>query len=56
MTEIIETKATDAQSPKLIGLCAGLIAFAVMVVWFKPESLDRSAQLVAAVGVLMAIW
>ena len=56
MTEVLEANGKDSQSPKVIGLFVGLIAFAVVFVWFRPDSLDRSAQIVAAIGVLMALW
>ncbi|XUU60554.1 SLC13 family permease [Erythrobacter sp. HA6-11] len=38
------------------GLVAGIIAFALFALFFAPDGLDRSAQLVAAIGVMMAIW
>lgn len=46
----------ESRSPKLLGLVIGLLAFAAMFFLFRPESLERPAEIVAAVGVLMAIW
>lgn len=46
----------DKRSPNLIGLLAGIAGFLVFFFLFAPEGLARPAQIVAAVGVLMAIW
>lgn len=43
-------------TPNLIGLAAGLAGFVLFLLFFAPEGLDRHAQIVAALGVLMAIW
>jgi sodium-dependent dicarboxylate transporter 2/3/5 len=56
MTETTAVAKDGPASPKLIGLIAGLAAFLAMLIWFRPEDLDRPAQIVAAIAVLMAIW
>lgn len=56
MTDRTDVALDESRSPKIAGLLAGLIAFAAMYVLFRPDSLDRPAEIVAAVGVLMAIW
>ena len=38
------------------GIFAGIIASLLFALFFAPEGLDRPAQLVAAIGVLMAVW
>ncbi|WP_394727061.1 SLC13 family permease [Altererythrobacter sp. GH1-8] len=38
------------------GIVAGLVGFFLFYVFFAPSGLDRPAQIVAAVGVMMAIW
>lgn len=43
-------------TPNLIGIAAGLIGFAIFLLFFSPDGLDRPAQIVAALGVLMAVW
>jgi sodium-dependent dicarboxylate transporter 2/3/5 len=35
---------------------AGFLGFALVLLFFSPDGLDRQAQIVAALGVLMAIW
>jgi sodium-dependent dicarboxylate transporter 2/3/5 len=56
MSDSYETIMDTGSSPKLPGLLAGLIAFFLMLLFFKIDGLDRSAEIVAAVAVLMAIW
>lgn len=41
---------------KAIGLLVGLGAFVAILLSFSPDGLDRSGQVVAAIGALMAIW
>lgn len=43
-------------SPRSVGLFAGVAAFAAMLFFFHPSDLDRSAEIVAAIAVLMAVW
>ncbi|WP_416830954.1 MAG: SLC13 family permease [Erythrobacter sp.] len=43
-------------TPNLIGIGAGLIGFVLFLMLFAPQGLDQPARIVAAVGVLMAIW
>lgn len=43
-------------TPNLIGLTAGLVSFFLVLLLFSPGELGRPAQIVAALGVLMAIW
>lgn len=50
-----ETDSRES-TPNLIGIAAGLVGFAFMLLFFSPDGLDRSAQIVAALGVLMAVW
>lgn len=38
------------------GIIAGLIAFTLFYLFFAPDGLDRPAQIVAAIGAMMAIW
>jgi sodium-dependent dicarboxylate transporter 2/3/5 len=40
----------------LLGVISGIAGFLVIYFLFSPDGLDRAAQLVAAVGVLMAVW
>lgn len=57
MTETAEDVAVgESQNLNLLGSIAGIAAFAAMMVWFRSDNLDRSAEIVAAIGVLMAIW
>jgi sodium-dependent dicarboxylate transporter 2/3/5 len=56
MTDRTDVALDESRSPKIAGLLAGLVAFAAMYLLFRPDSLDRPAEIVAAVGVLMAIW
>ena len=54
-----ETSAQESlteSGPNFIGLIAGIIACVTMLLWFDPAGLDRPAEIVAAIGVLMAIW
>ena len=51
-----EILVAKGQGSKALGLIAGLVAFAVMLFAFSPDGLDRPAQVVAAIGALMAIW
>ena len=39
-----------------VGLVAGVAAFALVLAFFDPVALERPAEIVAAVGVLMAVW
>lgn len=50
-----ELELSDRGS-NLFGLVAGLIAFGLVYFLFQPSDLERPAQIVAAIGVLMAIW
>jgi sodium-dependent dicarboxylate transporter 2/3/5 len=43
-------------TPNFIGIAVGLVGFALCLLLFSPEGIDRPAQMVAAVGVLMALW
>lgn len=43
-------------TPNLIGVAAGLFGLVLMLLFFTPDGLDRPAQIVAALGVMMAIW
>jgi len=49
---------TDPRESKqnLAGLAVGLVAFVLIFLFFSPDELDRPAQVVAALGVLMAVW
>lgn len=47
---------TESSSLNLTGMIAGLAAFLGFFFLFEPSGLDRSAQIVASVGVLMAVW
>lgn len=56
MSDSYETIIESGSSPKLPGLIAGVVACIAMLVFFKIDGLDRSAEIVAAIAVLMAIW
>lgn len=56
MTNTSEVALDESRSPKRLGLFAGLAVFFLMYVFFRPGDLDRSGEVVAAFGVLMAIW
>lgn len=43
-------------TPNIFGIGAGLIGFVLFLMFFAPEGLVQPARIVAAVGVLMAIW
>lgn len=43
-------------SPNLAGLALGIAAFVLVFLFFAPEGLDRPGQIVAALGVMMAVW
>lgn len=51
-----EAQDIDARALNPVGLVAGLVAFALFLAFFSPDGLDRPALMVAAIGVLMAIW
>jgi sodium-dependent dicarboxylate transporter 2/3/5 len=58
VTRPVDNAAEQEASPRLkpFSVFAGLAVFAVMITFFRVDSLDRPAEIVAAVGVLMAIW
>lgn len=43
-------------TPNLIGIGAGLVFFVLGLIFFVPQDLDQPARIVAATGLLMAIW
>lgn len=48
--------APHGSQTNLLGVISGIAGFLVIYFLFSPDGLDRAAQLVAAVGVLMAVW
>ena len=46
----------DNRSINPVGIIAGIVAFVLFYFLFSPAGLERPAQIVAAVGVMMAIW
>ena len=56
MSDNYETIIETGPSPNLFGLVVGIVAFVLMLLYFEVEGLGDSAELVAAIAVLMAIW
>ncbi len=55
MSESLENAANEA-AIKPAGVIGGLVAALAVLLLFDPADLDRPAQIVAAIGVLMAVW
>ncbi len=55
MSTHIATETGDT-AIKPVGIVAGLAAALAVLLIFDPADLDRPAQIVAAIGVLMAVW
>ncbi|GAB5486994.1 MAG: DASS family sodium-coupled anion symporter [Parasphingorhabdus sp.] len=56
MTEDSPSIVEDKANLNVAGLVAGIAAFLAILFWFQPDDLSRQAEIVAALGVLMAIW
>ncbi|TWJ06704.1 SLC13 family permease [Altererythrobacter ishigakiensis] len=52
----MNTSLPESRGINLVGLVAGIIVFALFYLLFSPADLERPAQIVAAVGAMMAIW
>lgn len=56
MTDAAPPTLEESSGPNFVGLFAGIAACITVLLWFQPQELSRPAEIVAAVGVLMAIW
>ena len=56
MSETAIVADTEANAIKPIGILAGLLAAAIVLIFFDPAETDRAAEIVAVIGVLMAVW
>ncbi len=56
MTTTTASAAKENASIKPTGIIAGILAAIAVLLVFDPADLDRPAQIVAAIGVLMAVW